>query len=1014
MASQDKKRKADAESGSHADKALKIDLETEDHPATAKSANTAIPTHREVLDNFLLVNHDTQNPEHLILRRIQDQFANSYNTSAILDEVRRWNPQAPKIRGRWNAMNALAQWDLGVEQDVERARRLGVEDRGPLPEDSSREDIQERLGKELEAFRHLCQSRGLGEPDVLRHALDLTEMPFLTSSILALGLPVPAQVEDARNLLQQWDIQSGKDLQTLGLDPELLEREGRPQVWSRIVEACGSVLEQATARGYNVDTSTRVYELVRMLTTSIIGDGYEDLVEACHRVGLKADVESCDLRKRLIDHERRILLVRCSQGTEQVHALETLNAFEGTSARFSPKPASPRVPAPQIAPVSTKVTSAYPELGIAAVDEEPFSHSAYLQGLGNEPASIYQQSRPESRSDSNNSLFDTFAAAFFHDPNKGAWVQKEAQEIFHLALFGPTRFVGGGWNYVRRVRHDWYREFNQKAAAFGGVSLWAQLWDKQPSTMEMVQLLADIYHIQLVVHFRTKDHYWDMVARGPTQLEGARKQIHLIHWRDEDIWTVARRVTPGDTWLANFPNHPLSLMPLIPAPNFTDGLRPVPLARNPSRGCEEDYQLEMNDPPRLPPGPTVQEGLSDDEDGDGRNGREEEKLGDAGEANRRAIESWAAHVSSRESGTDSKLDEGIEDKPADRATISKDQGGESLKPGDNMRDTNPQEHMDLGTLRSGIEPTEASEIEKWDDSERPPVEREIQEEQEALGFQADTEHFEENTEVKDQGRGGNGDEAHLNQRHHSVVEEQESPPQEEPRESQYPRSLSDPLSYSSTSGPRIPGLSLLNGTDEEPSSKAAPLEGSGHTFKVPSPSEDELFQEMKEAPSLIEQASTQESHNSRSSAPSPEPDHPSRYERQRYAGEATFDDGAIRFQGQRVPLHDEDNPSENAIQRDGRVAEEDEENGDETPCTLADSIEDDGRTGYAEDLEDPLDDWQDRTPRTQERMNLARSPLQRELPVDAYGDDGFGAQEYATGQSGEHESEAGYDSLFGD
>ncbi|KAL9092538.1 MAG: hypothetical protein Q9165_004342 [Trypethelium subeluteriae] len=1035
MASQDRKRKAIAESSSHADKARKINPEIEDHPAATESTKAAIPTHQEILDDFLLVNHDTQNPEHLvqsgqsrglrlprssrkvntkqILRRIQDRFANSYNTSAILDEVRRWNPQLPKIRDRWNAMNALAQWDLDVEQDIERARRLGVEDRGPLPKDSSREDIQERLSKELEAFRELCQSRGLEEPHVLGHALDLIEMPLLTNSILALGLPVPAHVEDARNLLQQWDMQSEKDLQALGLDPGLLGHEGRPQVWSRIVEACGSVLEQAIAQGYNVDITTRVHEVVRMLTTSIVGDRFEDLVEACHRVGLKADVESCELRKRLIDHERRILLVRCSHATQQVQPLETLNAFEDTPATFLPRSASPGASTTQIAPSSAKPPSANAESGVASVDEEPSPHSTYLQGLGNEPASIYQQSCPGARSDGNVTLFDTFATAFFQDQNKGARVQKQAQEIFNLALFGPTRFVGGGRNYVRHVRHDWYRELNQRAATSKGASLWDQLWGNQPCTIEMVQLLADIYYIQIVVHFRIEDHDWDVVARGPTQLEGARKQVHLVFWREDNIWTVARRVAPEDTWLANFPNHPLSVMPLIPAPNFTDGIRPVPLTRSLVRDCEEDYQLEMNDAPALPPDPKGQKGLGDDGDGDGHDDREEDEFDDASEANRHAIESWTAHVSSENSDTDSRLDKVIDDRTTVGVTINKDQEEVHLKPGDNKNDAHLQVHVDLGSSQR-VEPTKRSEIEKWDDSDIRLMEREEQEEQETLGPQADTDHFEENIEIKDPEDDGNGSEAHLNQRHYSVGEKQESPPRKELQEPQYPRSLSDPLNYLGINAPHIPGLSLLNSTDEETSVKAVPLESSGHTFKVPSPTEDELFEEMKEARAAIEQASHQESRNSRSRAPSPEPDHPSQYERQHYADEATFEDGAIRFQGQRVPLYDENSPFDDETRRDNRAAEEDGGNGDGTPRTLADSIEDDSRTGYAGDLEDPSDDWQDRTPRTQERMHLTRSPLQRELPVDADGVDRFGAQENAMGERSEHESETGYDSLFGD
>ena len=925
MPIQNKKRKATVGGEAHTLKTRRTNTGIGISVAVTEG-DVSVPTHQQVLEGFLLTGLDINNQEALvqhgenqglrflqssgpqttdqILRKIQEHFARPYHANAASHELRKLVSQAPKSRGRWSAMNALAQWDLQAEEDIERARQLGEHDLGLLPENPSREQIKRRLDEEFEAFRRICREREYDEPGNLSQALNLVEMATLTESISALGLPVPSDVDRARELLRQWDADSQQDLQALGLDPTLPESETRPQVWARIAEADQPLRERAIARGYDVDSVIRTHEMVKILTTSYFGESEEALVAACQQVGLDTDTKPYELRKRLLDHEIGIFLMRYLGGREKPFNLDALSIVTDPTVDFRPKGVS----ASQTTPTSTQNPLPPLDPTIHEHHGEPSPDTEYLYGLGGEPESIYRQTQFVDESGRHGLLFAAFAAGFFNDHGKWAWVQEEAQKIFSLALFEPAKLAGGKRNYVRCVRHDWYRELNQKAAASGGASLRDQLWGELNGTAEMVQLLADVYHVQIIVHFRTNDHRWDLIVRGPSPLEGAREQIHLIHWRDEGIWTSARKIAPEGSWLSNFPNHPLSIMPLIPVPNFTDGIRPMPLIRDPMRDCEEDYLLEMNDPPPLPPKPQGQE--------------------------------------------------------VDLDT------GEVVTAGELEFDERPSEKQARGEAYSR------------------------------------NKHFFLKTEMNE--LAGDGKDSK-----NGADEGQDLLRKEKPAAPQHQHTTSDWPTPFTPNALQIPGLGLVDSASDAPPSASLLKRLPAATQDPKSLAQYELLPatSREEETSLVEEDSVQNSVGSRSGAPSPDPHHPSQYSPSPVAGEAIFDEGAVYFQGQTVPPYDGDSPSHSSGRGIGPAAE-DQEDDSEDVRTLGESVEGSSRTGYAEDLDDPVDDWQDRRKVRRQHVRHPSSPLHHEAGIDADADDGDRIRGSVERLDGDYANEMGYDSLF--
>ena len=930
---QTNKRKGSTEDENRPSKAQKPNTKTENTVNVTKSTNSAIPNHQQVLEGFLLIGLETDDVEHLlqfahkhglrfprssrtstasqILRRIQERFASLYNATAISDEVRRLNPQAPKPRGRWNAMNALARWDQQAEQDIERARRLGVTDRGPLLMSSAREDIQRRLNEETEAFRSICYDRGYEEPRDLAHALDLIEMPILAESIRALSLPVPTDVNHARELLQDWDDESKKDLQGLGLDLGLLDRGSRLQVQRHIAEADGPLRARAITRGYDVGTSTKAHEIVKMLTTSIIGENDQALVEACERIGLKVDRNPCDLRKRLLDHEHGIFTMQCLGEPNRRHPLDALNVLTNPSPESGPQGVPPRAQMTQTTQPSHEASQ--PSLGsiTAGSENEPSPESEYLHGLGDEPNSIYQQVRSQDGPEEPGSLFRAFAVAFFNDPDKWNDVQKEAEKIFNLAVYCPSKSKTGYRNYVRCVRYDWYRELNQKAASDGNPNLTVQLRRGQDCSVETIQLLVDMYHVQIVVHFITEDHRWSLIARGPSQLEGARAQIHLIYWRGEKTWIAARRVNPKDTWLLSFPNYPLSIMPLIPAPVFTDGIRPVPLLRDLKLNCPEDYETEIDDhyPPSNPESCESRSGsYEENEDA------EEEGEEDAGEGNSEVIRwtvgNWAANVPAAIVEESRRSDENVNDGVANVGNDDTELRGKiHLGSSNDLDDIDPQQRMDLERLPRTTEDEASLEVRKEDNFEKGEAEN-THEEKRTCEKQASTSQFSKGTDSKLAAVDRDIHEKHTNEELHRTSVDQ-AYPVEEQSSVLYPQRLTtDSLNSLTPSRSQIPGLSLLGDANKADIS----IQHIGHHSSVVSrshePSEDDLFAEMRQSQALLAEEPNSQRNPLQATPDDLSPDSRLHTQAQRppVTDEATFDQGAVYLQGQRIPLYDEDGP----------------------------------------------------------------------------------------------------------
>lgn len=758
MPIQSKKRKAAAGGEAHTPKTPKTRKTNtgQGRPvASAKSANREVPSHQEILEGFLLVNQDINDRHALlqhgekngvrfprssrtqgasqILRKIQEHFASPYGVSAISEEVRRFDPQAPNFRGRWSAVDGLAQWDLQAEQDIERATQLGAHGSGLLPENVSREEIRQRLDEELDIFRHICRERGYEEPRNLRHALNLVEMAAMTESIQALSLPVPTDVDHARELLRQWDVDSQKDLQALALDPRLLEWEDRTNIWARIVEADRPLRERAIAQGYNIGATTRTHDIVEMLTTSVLGDSENALGAACQQVGLRTDASPCELRKRLLVHEHSIFLMRCSG--KEAHQFGTLN-------------------------ISTDP--------IADLRSNENAAGGDREG-----------------DDEVTSLTETKVEAHVSTPKVDSQTQ-----------------LG---------------ERNEHAATVGDNGDSGDEEKKEFRNADIAEVIASQNHI------------------NSENLQG------------ED----------------------------------SDEASPV---------TEEVGKVEEGD---------VEEELS-----------EKQVTGKA------------------ESGDEQ---------------VTEDHRTEELSHDGN----------------SEIGPNE------WAPS-------------------------------------GDAD--------------QNSPLQKEPAVSSHQQLASAPPLSSGSEAPSIPGLNLLNSAKALPSS--TPLESPMSTIQHLEPPETVLSQETRH-----EQTSSEgkNSHRNprvrRSSAPSPEPDHPSRYERPPFAADATYDKGAVYFQGQKVPLYNEDSPEHKArsANSNGAGAEEehnDDDDDDDDARTLGESVEESSRTGYAEDLDDPVGDWEERSKGIYQHSRPRASPLHRQMDVDTDGGCSFDAQERSERQAGDYASEGGYDSLF--
>ncbi|KAI9690014.1 MAG: hypothetical protein M1822_009896 [Bathelium mastoideum] len=1048
-----RKRKDTAGGQGRPPKARKTQAGEEKPQTTGDTASTTTPTHQDVLRGFLLAGQDTSDVEHLlrigeqqdlrfsrssrtannVLRKIQDHFATSYNLSALSTEARKWNPDAPRIRSRWDAINALADWDLQAEQDIKRARSLGDTDLGPLPDNPSREEVQQRLNEEFEVFRHICRERRHEEPCNLGHALDLVEMPALTESISALSLSVPENVGQARELLRLWDIEGRKDLKALGLDPTLIEHEGRPHVWDRIVEADRPLRERALALGYEIHTNTRAYQILGILSTSIIAGNEDELRKLCERASLRTDVDPRELRKRLLNHEETILSILHPGERSSGHPSDAPNSSANPIAGSILEPTGTSTNTVQLTTQSAQVSLPTLELAGDESLEEPSAEAEYLHGLGNEPASVYQQRHPSEVTDTRRLLFDAFAIAFFGDSNEWRRVQQEAQKLFRLALFIPDRLRTGGRNYIRCVRHDWYRELNHRAELQGGASLRDQLWLGCGGTVEMVQVLADVYHVQIVIHVHEDDR-WSLLIRGPSQLEGARKQIHLILWKDDHIWTTADRVTPDDSWLSNFSDHPICIMPLIPAPIFTDGIRPVPLIRDATRCREEDYQLEMDDLPPLPADPegwNIIDAGTDSNSQHSANANEDTNDDDndvegLGEGSNRAVEAWRDNVSPAEANVTSQSAEATES----RADNEENGAARNLKNGCS-RNVNDRV-VDIWSREDSVRLPESRNVEPDIG-----VEKEGQSEMIRTGDELQIKHQMtfgsersiQEVQTKD-GNGNNRDEASV-----KICPRDQSGDQDTPRSGRPAPSLQQPSAPTpqNPNRPKIPGLDLINDSDEASES------GLFLTRPRPVPLQSDLSQSGFLAqwahgqPSRILNEDPPEAlHERISNIPSPERHNRSEYERHRLGDEDEIE-GAVYFQGQRIPLYDEDSPrasDDGAVYLQGRriplydedslgLSDEGELGNspgrDERKMaagTLSGATEASNRRGPTGDLDDPVEEWQNRSQRTQQPMRLSRSPLHRETGCNVETRDRPDPIQSGIEHRSDHTGEADYDSLF--
>ena len=1024
-----RKRKTPARDGSRAPKARKTVKTEEKHAPTAGGVPVSVPTHQEVLECFLLADQDTSSIERLlqlceqidvrlprssrtssqILRKIQDHFVASYNLRSLLDEVHKLNPHAPRFRSRWDAMNALAKWDLQAEQDIERARGLGRRDLGPLLTDTTRDAIQKRVREEFESLRLICQDRSYEEPHDLRHALDLIETPILNESIIAIGLPVPDSVDDARELLQKWDIASRKDLEALGLDPGLLGHESRAKTWDRIVKADQPLRARAIALGYDIHANTRAYEIARIMSTSIFATTEQELVETCRRAGLKTDTTPRELRRRLINHERVVLSMRYPEelrGADTPDGRTDLATSVDTPA-VQAYPHTRFIPDPEETPVASGDSEDHQS------ESEPSPSSEYLQGLGEELPTIYQQMHPETIPNNHGTLVDAFAIAFFEDLNERTRVQEAMQKIFRLALAGPPRLSEGGWNYVRRVRHDWYRELDEQVVARGETRLWDQISLGPTVSVELLQLLADVYHVQVIAHIR-EDHRWHLIARGPSQLEGARTQIHLINWKDQEAWTAAKRVAPEHSWYSNFPNSPLCIMPIIPAPVFTDGIRPVPLLRDPTRNDEEDYQLEMNDlfPHPLDLGSQEHRGLGEiairpDDENDQRNVHVRDNE-DPDSRMYQSQEARTTEMSMPEAGTNTQPGQQVW-KRASRE-IEQDQlhtTKESLGSEDKGIQLDTHEDVSPENLQSSNDYQHSSQRHIQESAEAFVLKEATQ--QGRMGQQQQTriEQLANDTETRAQEESDAYSIDTVEKTHPGESRDRTTEPILESPLLPLQPSTSSHQNHLRSAGSRIPGLGLLDSSRDTPETKFSPSRQQ-HPVADPEPSESELFAgiETGQAP-LVEKDSRHNSNEGRSNSPGIKPQDSSIPEKRRAADQTPPEKGVVYFQGKRIALYDEDSPGSNEDENQGNSLEIDDKV--DTPSALADSIGDDSRSSYAQDLDDPIDDWQHRSARANRPTRHPPSPLH-------WGDedvvDTLDPEERDAGKREEYASETGYDSLF--
>lgn len=178
--------------------------------------------------------------------------------------------------------------------------------------------------------------------------------------------------------------------------------------------------------------------------------------------------------------------------------------------------------------------------GILRERQLSLSNNAQLQGLRFHPEIIFRQYR--TRGTGGTCLLRAFAQAYFGTQTAWRRVSRDAERIIGLAGLIPDAQHDPE---IQLSRNHLYDRLDDESRRSGWGSLLQQARGQEFGTDALVQVLADVYGVEIFMHSpsidfnRPQDNIWSLIIRGdsrPTR-DG---QVHLVNYPALQHWNCLR------------------------------------------------------------------------------------------------------------------------------------------------------------------------------------------------------------------------------------------------------------------------------------------------------------------------------------------------------------------------------------------------------------------------------------------------------------------------------------------